>query len=537
MDPGSELAFTQAYHDFAGEDQDFAAIARDGKLRIMENEMASELNALGRRAAHLADQSPMTADLTRALLQRAIKQVVASFPVYRTYLDFAGPPAEADRRDIAWALTRARRSDPDVHPSAFDFLQNALMAETEKPPTQELSHTAALRFAMKVQQFSGPVMAKGVEDTAFYRYNRFVALNEVGGAPERFGLTPPMFHKANAARAQNWPHAMLATATHDTKRGEDNRARLAVLSEMPEEWRRQVETWTRILRARRGDVERTAAPDRDDEYMLYQMFVGSWPIDMLDAPNVEQLEAYGARIHAALEKSLREAKRRSSWAAPDAEYEQATQAFAQEALRSDTFRSNFLPFVRRVARLGIQNSLVQTVAKLTAPGIPDIYQGCELWDLNLVDPDNRRPVDFAQRKAAMADLAERLKAPEQRAALFEALISEWQDGRAKLATTALLLALRGEDPELFESGDYLPMVIEGDRSDWAFGYVRASGDRKLAVVMARYPAHRDAEPEWSATAKLPEGRWFDVFRGQDAVVGAPLHEWLRPLPFAALLAQ
>ena len=240
IDPGSEAAFTQAYYEFAGEDQDFAAVARDGKLRIMENEMASELNALGRRAAQLAGESPMTADLTRALLQRAIRQVVANFPVYRTYLDFAGMPADADRRDIAWAMTRARRFDPDVHPSAFDFLQNTLMAETEQPPTQELSHTAALRFAMKVQQFSGPVMAKGVEDTAFYRYNRFVALNEVGGAPERFGLAPALFHKANAARAQNWPHAMLATATHDTKRGEDNRARLAVLSEMPEEWRRQV---------------------------------------------------------------------------------------------------------------------------------------------------------------------------------------------------------------------------------------------------------------------------------------------------------
>ncbi len=259
VDPGSEQAFTRAYYDLAGEDQDFAAVARDGKLRIMENEMASELNALGRRAAQLAGESPMTADLTRALLQRAIRQVVANFPVYRTYLDFAGMPADADRRDIAWAMTRARRSDPDVHPSAFDFLQNMLMAETEQPPTQELSHTAALRFAMKVQQFSGPVMAKGVEDTAFYRYNRFVALNEVGGAPERFGLAPALFHKANAARAQNWPHAMLATATHDTKRGEDNRARLAVLSEMPEEWRRQVETWTRILRARRGDVERRSS--------------------------------------------------------------------------------------------------------------------------------------------------------------------------------------------------------------------------------------------------------------------------------------
>ena len=255
MDPEAEPAFTQIYRAFAGARQDFETVARDGKLRIMENEMASELNALGRRAARLAAQSPMTADLTRALLQRAIKQIVASFPVYRTYVDFAGSPADADRRDIAWAITRARRIDPDIHPSAFDFLQNVLMAETEKPPTQELSRTAALRLAMTLQQFSGPVMAKGVEDTAFYRYNRFVALNEVGGAPERFGIAPSALHKANAARAQHSPHAMLATATHDTKRGEDNRARLAVLSELPDEWRGRVEAWSRVLRARRGDVE------------------------------------------------------------------------------------------------------------------------------------------------------------------------------------------------------------------------------------------------------------------------------------------
>ena len=402
VDPGSERAFTQAYDDLAGEDQDFATVARDGKLRIMENEMASELNALGRRAAQLAGESPMTADLTRALLQRAIRQVVANFPVYRTYLDFAGMPADADRRDIAWAMTRARRSDPDVHPSAFDFLQNTLMAETDQPPTQELSHSAALRFAMKVQQFSGPVMAKGVEDTAFYRYNRFVALNEVGGAPERFGLAPALFHKANAARAQNWPHAMLATATHDTKRGEDNRARLAVLSEMPEEWRRQVETWTRILRARRGDVERTAAPDRDDEYMLYQMFVGSWPIDMLDAPSAEQLEAYGARIHRRVSRSHC-ARRNAARAGPRPTLNMSRRRRPSRRRRCGLTRScsNFLPFTRRVARLGIENSLVQTVGKLTAPGVPDIYQGCELWDLNLVDPDNRRPVDFAQRNAAL----------------------------------------------------------------------------------------------------------------------------------------
>ena len=384
MDSESEQAFSQTYRAFAGSDQDFETIARECKLRIMDNEMASELSALGRRAAHLAAQSPMTADLTRALLQRAIKQIVASFPVYRTYVDFDGSPTEDDWRDIAWAVARARRSDPDLHPSAFDFLHNVLLGETEKPPTQELSRAAALRLAMALQQFSGPVMAKGVEDTAFYRFHRFVSLNEVGGAPERFGVAFSTFHKANAARARNWPHAMLATASHDTKRGEDNRARLVVLSEMPDEWRRNVEAWSRILRARRGDVEGVAAPDRNDEYMLYQLLIGSWPVDMLEDPDAKQLEAYGARLHAAIEKSLREAKRRSSWAAPNAEYEEATQAFMREALRSEGFLCTFLPFAQRVARLGVENSLAQTVGKLTAPGVPDIYQGCELWDLSLV---------------------------------------------------------------------------------------------------------------------------------------------------------
>ncbi len=271
--------------------------------------------------------------------------------------------------------------------------------------------------------------------------------------------------------------------------------------------------------------------------MLYQMFVGSWPIDMLEAPSDEQKEAYGVRIQAAIEKSLREAKRRSTWAAPDADYEQATRAFAKEALRSETFLSNFLPFMRRVARLGIENSLVQTVGKLTAPGVPDIYQGCELWDLALVDPDNRRPVDFALRETAMRDLAARLEAPERRAALFATLMEEWRDGRAKLAATAVLLKLRREQPELFASGDYQPLVIEGERSDWAFGYMRALGEKKLAVAFARYPGHREAERKWDARAQLPEGRWFDVFRGRDASPAAPLHEWLTPLPFAVLVAE
>ena len=535
VDSSAEEAFTEAYVAFTGEDEDFEVIARLSKLRIMDNEMASELNALGRAAARLARQSPMTADLTRGLLQRAIKEIVADFPVYRTYVDLSGAPSDADRRDIAWAMSRARRFDPDVHASAFDFLESVLTAETKRPATREISRTAALRVAMRLQQFSGPVMAKGVEDTAFYRFNRFVALNEVGGAPERFGVAPALLHKANAERAGRWPHAMLSSATHDTKRGEDARARLAVLSELPEEWPRQVAAWSRLVRARRGDVEGRAPPDRNDEYKFYQMLVGSWPVELLDDLDDDGLEAYRARIRAALEKSLREAKRRSSWAAPNAEYEEAMQAFAHEALQSKgAFLASFLPFVQRVARLGVENSLVQTVMKLTAPGVPDIYQGCELWDLSLVDPDNRRPVDYSSRKQAMAKLGPELERAENRDELFRRLMRDWRDGRVKLATTALSLAFRRDHGELFAEGGYEPIEMTGDDANFAFGFVRSLGERRLAVIVARFPALREAKRDWRARAELPDGAWFDLFRGRGFEAGPSLRDSLGALPFAVL---
>ena len=539
IDSSAEGAFDDAYRAFAGVDASFEEIVRESKLRIMDNEMASELGALGRVAARLARKSPMTADLTRALLTRAIKAIVACFPVYRTYVDLSGAVAEADRRDVAWAVTHARRLDPEVHASAFDFLESVLTGEVKQSAASEIGRTAARRFAMKLQQFSGPVMAKGVEDTAFYRYNRFVALNEVGGAPERFGIAPSAFHKANTQRAEHWPHAMLATATHDTKRGEDSRARLAVLSEVPEEWRRQVSSWSRLLRAGLGDVEGRAPPDRNDEYMFYQMLVGSWPMEIIEHPSAEALEAYGQRIHGALEKSLREAKKRSGWAAPNAAYEDAMHAFATQALRpeGDAFLSSILPFVARIARLGVDNSLVQTVMKLAAPGAPDIYQGCEFWDLSLVDPDNRRTVDFAERNAALAELRAPPGSDEKRVELFAKLMRNWRDGRIKLAVTALLLRLRQERAELFVKGDYQPIEIVGYDADWAVGFVRALGEERIAVVASLYPAKREAKPTWDATARLPEGRWLDLVGSRVVDAARPLREWLAPLPFAVLTSM
>ncbi len=536
VDGSAEAAFSAFYRDFTGDAEDFETQARACKLRIMDNEMASELARLGRWAASLARQSPMTSDLTSALLRRAIREMVAAFPVYRTYLDFSGAPTDADRRDIAWALARARRADPEVHASAFDFLQNVLLAEIDKPPTQELSRTAALRLAMQLQQFSGPVMAKGVEDTAFYRFNRFTALNEVGGSPQIFGIAPAQFHKANQLRAERWPRAMLATATHDTKRGEDARARLAAISEIPEEWQRNVTIWSRILRARRGDVEGTAPPDRRDEYMFYQMIVGAWPMDMLKSVEANSLEALLARLRPAIEKSLREAKRRTSWTSPDADYEAAMQAFAADALRPEqtSFFASFLPFVERIARLGVQNSLLQVAAKLTVPGVPDIYQGCDLWDFSLVDPDNRRPVDFAAHEQAMNAVARSLENQQTRSGALAAFAENWTDGRVKLAAIALLLAMRRNDPPLFLEGDYRSLAIEGEQADWAFGYVRSFERRRMAVILARFPAHREAEPNWEARVKLPEGSWRNVLDDKPFDARRPLRDSLGPLPFAVL---
>ncbi len=517
INPAAEESFTEIYRGFTGITTPFSQIVRECKIRIMENEMASELNVLGRDAGRVARQNPVTADFTRNVLQRALKQIVASFPVYRTYIDMDGAQEDADRRDLDWAMAQARRGDSDIDPSVFDFLHGVLSGEIVARPKSGFSRTAVLRFAMKLQQYSGPVMAKGLEDTAFYRYNRHIALNEVGGEPDRFGIAAHLFHKANASRAKNWPHAMLGTSTHDTKRGEDTRARLAVLSDLPEEWARLVTSWSRLLRARRGDIEGNAPPDRNDEYLLYQLLVGSWPVELLEQTDKAALEIYGKRLAGALEKSIREAKLHSTWTSPNAAYEEAMQALARAALDSagGGFLASFLPFAHKIARLGVKNSLIQTVMKLTLPGMPDIYQGCEMWDLSLVDPDNRRPVDYQVRASALNELRHKLTNVGGREAVMSELFESWQDARIKLAVTTLLLDLRRMQEDLFATGGYEALTIVGAKADQALGYLRSGGGEGLAVFVARYPGLRDVDPDWSGTmASIPEGRWTDWLTGR-----------------------
>jgi (1->4)-alpha-D-glucan 1-alpha-D-glucosylmutase len=522
IDADSELRFTENYAEFVGERRGFGPIVRECKLRIMDGELAGELNVLARSLARLARQNPRTADFTHNLLRHALKELIACFPVYRTYIDTEGVISDVDRRDIDWALAHARSNELERDPSVFDFLEQLLSGAMWQSQSG-FSRQSALSCVMRLQQYSGPVMAKGLEDTAFYRYQRFIALNEVGGAPERFGSSLAAFHKANGQRAHSLPHAMLATSTHDTKHGEDARARLAALSEMPEDWLRLTLNCSRILRGPPGATEVEAAPDRNDEYLFYQLLLGSWPVDLL---RIEQLDAtalrpYAERLRQTMVKSLREARVHSTWAVPKPAYEEATLAFVDTALlsnRSTAFVTAILPYAVRIAALGAHNSLLQTVIKLTAPGVPDIYQGAELWDLSMVDPDNRQPVDYAHRQRVLDEIDFALK--RDRRAAMRGFFQSWQDARFKLATLTTLLRYRQQSEELFAAGDYQKLDARGAQAECVCAFARQYGEQVLLSLTARFP-YRLEQRGFGAdsTIGLPENLqghvWWDLLSGQE----------------------
>lgn len=496
-DVRGEQALTAIWREFSGEPSTFEEIVRDSKIFIMKNEMASELNVLARDAARVARQNSRTADFTRRILHRALRATVACFPVYRTYLDSRGELSQADRRRILSALAGARRLERDLDPSVFDFLELLLTGDLVSAPRSGFSRHAALRCAMKFQQFSGPVMAKGLEDTAFYRYNRLISHNEVGGDPRRLGGTVAEFHAQNQERQRLSPAGLLGTSTHDTKRGEDTRMRIATLAEIPEEWAARVRVWHRLLAP-----QSAALDDASLEYFFFQTLLGSYPVS-----SRFELREYRERLSGAMIKAAREARRHTSWSRPNDDFEARLTALIGAALDSPAFMDDFRPFQQRVARAGADKSLVQTVLKLTLPGIPDIYQGAELWDLSLVDPDNRRAVDYPLRNRMLGEmLAHWQHDPD--AAISEA-IAHWEDGRIKMLLTAVLLRLRAANAA-WTTGEYLPCDVP-DCEDRA-AFVRRSADAAVLVTFRRFPLARcqiDATP-----IKLPAGlsEWRDVLR-------------------------
>jgi len=539
----------RVWHAFCGESVDFEEAAYLGKRDITRSALASELTVLATELLRIARADRRTRDYTFNTLRHAIAEVASCFPVYRTYVAEGLTPQ--DRRYIDWAVAHARRRMRSADATAFDFLRLVLLVSPpdDAPPELNARYRA---FAMKFQQFTSPVAAKGVEDTAFYSFNRLASLNEVGGDPDMFGMAVSAFHGASADRAARWPHTMLATSTHDNKRAEDVRCRIDVISEMPAAWRLALRRWSRMNASQQRMVDAAAAPSRNDEYFLYQALLGTFPTETIDAA---ALAAYRDRIEGYMLKALREAKVHTSWVNVNADYEAAMSGFVRGILgrlEANPFLDDLRLQAEPIAWFGALNGLSMALVKLTSPGVPDFYQGSELIDLTLVDPDNRRPVDYGRRGALLQQLQTLAAGPaEDLSASVRAFFDTPYDGRAKLWLVSRALQFRRERHELFLKGDYYPLAVSGVRSRHVVAYARRQGDCGIVVAVGRLFASMGLAPgalpvgaaAWGDTALdlafLPQGtRLTNVLTGEDVVLDAsgrlPLSRALRHFPGALL---
>ena len=486
VDRSTSRQMTAIYTRFAGPAEPMADLSYSAKRLIMQVSMASEIIQLGLHLDRISERNRLSRDFTLASLVRAIREVIAAFPVYRTYVGDPGEePSDRDRGYVNRAVADAKRRNPTVNVSIFDFVRDALLMR--HPARSSADERAERRaFAMRFQQTTGPVTAKGVEDTALYVYNRLVSLNEVGGEPARYGESVAAFHEKNARRLERWPDSLVCTSTHDTKRGEDVRARISVLSEVPAAWAAHVRRWRMIGRRFKREVDGRVAPDRNDEYLLYQTLIGAWP----DRDTAGTAGPFVERVCRYMEKATKEAKRHTSWVNPNAAYDQALREFVIRLLGAGSpFPAAFRPFQRLVALYGSVNSLGQLLLKIAAPGIPDFYQGSELWDLSLVDPDNRRPVDFAFRRTLLDEIQARIgENPHDLASLCAELLAACPDGRIKLYVTHRALTLRRSRPALFHSGRYLPLSGTGAHAEHIVALARLDGKDAVVVAVPRLAA-------------------------------------------------
>jgi (1->4)-alpha-D-glucan 1-alpha-D-glucosylmutase len=476
-------ALKEIFVRYTGMADTYATVLYESKQTILNVSMSSELHVLANQLDRVSEQHRWSRDFTRSTLRRALRGVISSFPVYRTYIRPGDEQVnEVDRRRIMAAVRLAKRRNPGVDASYFDFIASVLMLE-EPDGLSEADRAERRQFVLKFQQVTGPVTAKGVEDTAFYRYYPLASLNEVGGEPASVGTTLESFHRNNVERQQQWPYTMSATGTHDTKRGEDVRARLNVISEIPEEWDLAIRRWRTLNEPVHPTHDEEPIPDVHEEYLLYQTLAGTWPLDRMDKPAHEE---YVERIVRYMEKALKEAKLHTSWLSPEQEYDDRVAEFVRAILhddRPDGFVEDLHHFVLAIADAGFVNSLSQVILKGCSPGVADFYQGTELWDFNLVDPDNRRPVDFQRRAEMLADLTQ--QAEIDLPGLARDLLDRWPDERLKMFVTWRTLAARGAHAELFRDGQYVPLEVEGPRSDNVCAFARQHNGRWLIAVTPR----------------------------------------------------
>ncbi|MGH9116670.1 MAG: malto-oligosyltrehalose synthase [Acidimicrobiales bacterium] len=499
VDRANESALTSVWERFTGDTTAFAEIAHEAKQQIMQEELVAEVDRLTHLLREACDRHRRHRDHTQRDLRRACRAVLAACPVYRTYVAPGRPVGEADRAVVAHTVRSATRRDGTLDPELMAFIGELLRLEH--------AGAAETEFALRFQQTSAPVMAKGVEDTAFYRYHRLVSTNEVGGDPGRFGASVESFHRWCQATAARGPATMLTLSTHDTKRSADVRARINLLSELPGAWAEATSRWRDLAHRHRRD----GRPDRAVEYLLYQTIVGAWPIDH------HRLGAYA-------EKATREARLETSWIRPDADYDEAVQGFARGVLDDDELMADVERFIvdhRMVAR-GRVNSLAQTALLLTCPGVPDLYQGTEVWDLSLVDPDNRRPVDYERRRRLLRVLA--------RGSVDDAIVRQ-DDGGPKLWLIHRLLDHRRRHPDLYRTCDYQPVPAEGPGRDHVVPFTR---DDALAVVVPRLVVGLD--DGWDDTSVLlPPGRWVNLLAQVEVEGGRrPVADLLTRFPVGVL---
>jgi (1->4)-alpha-D-glucan 1-alpha-D-glucosylmutase len=515
--------FGDLYARFIDAQGDFRDLVYECKRLVLRASMSGEQNVLARRLDRISEQHRWSRDFTLNSLGRVLAEVIACFPVYRSYVTSAGELTNEDRRYIGSAINRAKRRNRALSAAAFDFLGSVLLLEHPEG-LDEAARAERLQFTLQFQQLTGPVDAKGYEDTALYRFYPLASLNEVGGDPAAFGLAAEAFHAGNVRRLQEWPHGLSATTTHDTKRSEDVRARINVLSEIPDEWERAIWRWHHLNEPLRLKIEATEVPDPNEEYLFYQTLLGTWPISGLDS---NRYQRYVERIRDYLLKACKEAKVQTSWISPNDDHDRGLVEFVQAAMRlgaDNRFIADVATFADRVGSAGMLNSLSQVLLKIASPGVPDFYQGSELWDLSLVDPDNRRPVNYAVRQSMLAEIIRQVA--NDRLALTKELFARPYDGRIKMYVTCRALDWRRKHARLFREGAYFPLESAGRRGRNLIAFARGSREHHVIVAAGRFftgfgklPQEAAGEAAWSDTflsvaPNLLQEYYVDLFTGQ-----------------------